>query len=269
MNHFGFKQDYTPAVKNLIIINVILFVATYLFIFAFNVDLTRLLGLYYFKSDFFKPFQIVTHMFMHGGMFHIFFNMFMLWMFGRILEQVWGTKRFLIFYFVTGLGAAALHILVNYFSLMPMEQAATAFSNTPTPDLFTAFLRQYYPSHNWGEFITSWQRFPDKISYINEAVSRVELVVDSRYNIPTVGASGAVYGVLLGFAMLFPNTPLFIWFIPIPVKAKWVVTGAILIELWQGINMPGSNIAHFAHLGGMLFGFLLIKYWNTNRTNYY
>lgn len=270
MNHFGFQQDAAPAVKNLIIINVIFFAATYLFQSVFKIELTRILGLYYFKSEFFQPYQLVSHMFMHGSLFHIFFNMFMLWMFGRVLEQVWGTKRFLLYYFITGLGAAALHILINHLTFMPMVNAAEAFSNTPTPDLFNAFLRQYYPSHNWGEFLTNWKRFPDNMNYINEAVSRIELIVSSRYNIPTVGASGAVYGILLGFAMFFPNTPLFIWFIPVPIKAKWVVIGAIVIELWQGVNMPGSNIAHFAHLGGMLFGYLLIKFWNTtNRSNYY
>jgi len=261
-------SNIPTVVKNLLIINVLFFVGT-IGLDRFGVNLTQILGLHFFKSYFFEPYQFVTHMFMHGGIAHIFLNMFMLWMFGRILEQVWGGKKFLIYYFITGLGAAILHTFVNYLQFLPMEQAAEAFKNTPSPDLFLSFLKEYYPRHDWYGFIDAWKDMPNSAIYPSKAIERVDGIINAYYNIPTVGASGAVYGVLLAFGMLFPNTPLFIWFIPIPVKAKYVIIGLTLLELSQGLSRPGSNIAHFAHLGGMLFGFLLIRYWNKQEPNHY
>lgn len=262
--------------KNLIIINALVYFATYL-LQTRGIDLTRVLGLYYPASEYFRPFQFVTHMFMHGGIGHLFFNMFALYMFGRVLESVWGPKRFLIFYFVTGLGAAALHSFVNYLEIAPMAKAVTAFSNTPTPELFSTFINKYqsviqsmgFSKASVMEFAAQWHDHPASLSHENEAISFMSKLVNARMNIPTVGASGAVFGVLLGFGMLFPNTQLMLLFPPIPIKAKYFVIGYGALELILGLSMPGSNVAHFAHLGGMIFGFMLIKYWNSNRTNFY
>jgi membrane associated rhomboid family serine protease len=214
---------------------------------------------------------------MHGSLPHLFFNMFALWMFGRVLESVWGPRRFLVFYFVTGLGAAALHTFVNYLEINPIAHAVTAFSNTPSPELFSAFVNKYQASiKDMGfnlpgiiDFASSWLDNPKSTSFEPEAVAFMQQFVDVKMNIPTVGASGAVYGVLLGFGMLFPNTQLMLLFPPIPIKAKWMVLGYGVLELVLGFSMRGSNIAHFAHLGGMIFGFFLIKYWNKNTKSFY
>ena len=277
MNNFRSPyQQIPPVTKNLIIINAIMFVATFLFQTR-GINLTQILGLYYPGSEYFQPFQFVSHMFMHGGLFHIFFNMFALYMFGRVLESVWGPKRFLIFYFITGLGAASLHTLVNYIEIAPMVKTITAFSNTPSPELFSSFINKYqntiehmgYSRPSVMEFAARWHDLPSSAAYQTEAINFLEKLKETRMNIPTVGASGAVFGVLLGFGMLFPNTQLMLLFPPIPIKAKYFVIGYGLIELFSGLTNSGSNIAHFAHLGGMIFGFILIKFWNKNSNTFY
>jgi len=238
-------QNIPPVVKNLILINVILLLAS----FAFNnmgINLNRILGLYYFQSSQFKPYQLVTHMFMHGGLAHLFFNMFALYMFGRVLEQVWGSKRFFVYYFFTGIGAALLHTFVNYLEARSIMASLTPEQIAMVKSEGTAiFLR--------GQ------------NYTHEAMGALNLLL----NIPTVGASGAVFGVLLAFGMYFPNTVLMLIFPPIPIKAKYFVMIYGGIELWLGLSQANSNIAHFAHLGGMLFGFILIKIWTKNRKTFY
>lgn len=234
-----------PVVKNLIIINVLMLLATYIMSMQ-GIELSRILGLHYIASPKFEPYQIVSHMFMHGGFTHLLFNMFALWMFGRILESVWGPRRFFIYYFATGLGAAVLHTFVNWIeyqsvvSQMSPEQIDLVMQN--------------------GASI--WMQGKN---YTDPLMGKLNLLL----NVPTVGASGAVFGVLLGFGMLFPNTQLMLLFPPIPIKAKYFVIGYGLIELYLGLSRPGSNVAHFAHLGGMLFGYLLIRYWNKNTRNFY
>jgi len=213
---------------------------------GFGIDLDQILGLHFFKSPEFKPYQIITHMFMHGGLMHIFFNMFALWMFGRILETVWGPKRFFIFYFVSGLGAVFLHELVNYIHFVSLRNSLSA-------ENFNYVIQHGREIYMQGKGFTF-----SKMQALNEIM-----------NVPTIGASGAVFGVLLAFGMLFPNTQLMLLFPPIPIKAKWFVIFYGALELWLGLTQPGSNIAHFAHLGGMLFGFILIKIWNKKRTNFY
>lgn len=259
------------VVKNLLIINILMLFADFVLSSSFNIQLTRILGLYYFESEYFRPYQFITHMFMHGGLAHLFFNMFALWMFGRVLESVWGSQRFLIYYFVTGLGAAVLHTFVNWIEISSMVNAANAFTNTPSPELFSAFINNHISSPNRQvyDFIITWGDDPGNQAYITQAVTMVENSLRFKMNIPTVGASGAVFGVLLAFGMLFPNTKLMLLFPPIPIKAKYFVIAYGCIELYLGLTRPGSNIAHFAHLGGMLFGFLLIKYWQKNTRNFY
>lgn len=238
-------QAIPPVVKNLIIINVLMLLVTSILEFR-GIDLARILGLHYIQSPEFRPYQLVTHMFMHGGWMHLIFNMFALWMFGRVLETVWGPKRFFIYYFVTGLGAAALHSFVNYMEFHYM-------ASKMAPEVVKMVMSQ------GPEIFAQGQNFSDP------AAGKLNLLL----NIPTVGASGAVFGILLGFGMLFPNTELMLLFPPIPIKAKYFVIGYGAIELLSGITNPGDNVAHFAHLGGMLFGFFMIKYWNKGTRNFY
>lgn len=245
MNYRPTSNTLPPVVKNLLIINVLMLFITFVLQMR-GIDLTSILGLHYFQSSEFRPYQLVTHMFMHGGLAHLFFNMFALWMFGRVLESVWGPKRFFIYYFVTGLGAAALHTFVNFLEFQHIA------SNMPM-ETVKMVLGQGTEIFNQGQNFTD----PD--------AARLNLIL----NVPTVGASGAVFGLLLGFGMLFPNTQLMLLFPPIPIKAKYFVMGYGAIELFSGITDSGSNIAHFAHLGGMLFGFIMIKYWNRNTTHFY
>ncbi|MCJ7449910.1 MAG: rhomboid family intramembrane serine protease [Bacteroidales bacterium] len=231
-----------PVVKNLIIVNVIMLIAYYAVNALFDIDLIRVLGLYFPKSELFKPFQIVTHLFMHGGFWHLFLNMFALYMFGQVLESVWGPKRFLIYYFVCGLGAAFTHETVIYFQY---HKLITMLS----PEQLSEVFEKGY-------------------QYVLEgspAMSSLQSILLT----PTVGASGAVFGILLAFGVLFPNTQLMIIFPPIPIKAKYFVLIYGAIELYLAFSQPGSKIAHAAHLGGMLFGYLLIRYWQkTTKTLY-
>lgn len=259
-----------PVVKNLIIINVLLLLATYMLQNA-GIDLVAHLGMHYPASEKFRLHQIITHMFMHGGLTHLFFNMFALFMFGRVLESVWGSQRFLLYYFVTGLGAIALHTFVNFLEFNSIQNTIEAFRNTPSPEILDQFVRRNLPqaSVQVRDFIHSWYNDPSNSSYAAEGIKLMERIKQLKVDIPTVGASGAVFGVLLAFGMLFPNTQLMLLFPPIPIRAKYFVIGYGLIELYLGFSKPGSNIAHFAHLGGMLFGYLLIKYWNKRTTHFY
>jgi len=235
-----------PVVKNLILINVIMLLAMYTAGGVFGIDLNAMLGLYFPKSDLFRPYQIITHMFMHGGIAHLFFNMFALFMFGRVLESVWGPRRFFIYYFVSGLGAALTHEAV-----MAIQYSNLAGS-VSSEQLQMVLERG-------SDILRSGRNFTDTdMGQLNRLL-----------NTPTVGASGAVFGILLAFGMLFPNTQLMLLFPPIPIKAKWFVIGYGALELYLAISQPGSNIAHAAHLGGMIFGFILIKIWKKTTNTLY
>ena len=214
MNYGYYRPSMPFVVKNLIIINAIVFVVT---MFAQDF-MYRTFSLFYFTSPFFNPFQLITYMFMHGGFWHIFFNMFSLYMFGSILENVWGSKKFFLYYMVCGIGAGLVNELVMYLQIV--------LSDTP--------------------------------GLVEAAINRV----------PTVGASGAIYGLLLAYGMMFPNNVLQFIFPPIALKAKWMVLIFGAIELLSGISGRGGNIAHFAHLGGMLFGIILILYWKKKNRLY-
>ena len=221
-----------PVVKTLLIINVALFIISYIF-----PVLQSNLAIYSFKSDLFKPYQLITHMFMHGSFWHLFFNMFALYMFGKILEEVWGQQRFFIYYFVTGLGAALLHLLVINIE----TNALIAHMNSEQVQLVL---------NQGAEILMSGKNYSDA------SMGKLNLLI----NTPTVGASGAIYGLLLAFGMLFPNTIIYVYF-AIPMKAKYFVMLYGAFELYEGWRNSGDNVAHFAHLGGMLFGYFLIVYW--------
>lgn len=268
MNRLGGRLGSTPPlVLNLLIINVLLFFVTSL-LERSGINLTRSLALYYPSSELFRPYQIITHMFMHGSLTHLFFNMFALWMFGKVLESVWGSGRFFIYFFVTGIGAAIMHTAVIWLQVGNISSDAQALINTMSPEGFAMFIKENLPraQAELGGFISQWMDNPNNPQFISAAESYINQVINAKLNVPTVGASGAVFGVLLAFGMLFPNTRLVLIFPPIPIKAKWFVIGYGVIELISGIsNRPGDNVAHFAHLGGMIFGFFLIKYWNKTR----
>lgn len=246
MNNIGPLRflSLPPIIKNLIIINALFFLATIAFE-RMNIDLVRILGLHYPSSDNFKPLQFVTYMFMHGNLGHIFFNMFAVWMFGNALENLWGPKRFLIYYFATGLGAGLIHLLVTYIRIQSVQNGLSEM--------------EIQTVYNEGAVILSQGQ-----NYMNGAMANLNRLI----NTPTVGASGAVFGMLLAFGMTFPNAMIYVYF-AIPVRAKYFVMIYGAIELFSGVaNKAGDNVAHFAHLGGMLFGYFLIRYWNKNRTTF-
>lgn len=270
INRFG---SSAPVVKNLLFINTLMLLATYVVESSFGKDLVYTLGLFYPESSNFKVHQIITHMFMHASLTHLFFNMFALWMFGRALENAWGSKRFLTYYLLTGIGAAVLHTTVNYIEFSPVRNFVEAFAESPTPAMMTEFAQKFIGNpelqNNLLNYAANWTANIHNPDLSDKAVNMVYMVYDRIISIPTVGASGAVYGVLLGFGMLFPNTILMLIFPPIPIKAKYMVMIFAGIELYLGLEQRGSSIAHFAHLGGMLFGYLIIRYWNRRRSNFY
>lgn len=212
-------NNLPTVTKNLLIINVLCFLGMFV-ARKYGVDIENLFGLHFFLASDFNVGQLITYMFMHANFGHIFFNMFAVWMFGRVLEQVWGPKRFLTYYLICGIGAGLIQELVQYI------EYAMIWSN--------------YTSVDTGLGIIPMDDFLNQLT--------------------TVGASGAIYGILLAFGMLFPNSQMFVFPIPVPIKAKYFVIGYVILELVLGVS-GNDNVAHFAHLGGMLFGFVLIMYW--------
>lgn len=237
-----------PVVKNLLILNVIMFIISMLGQ-AQGFPMIQLLGGYVFNSPFFEPYQLVTHFFMHAGVFHIFFNMFALVIFGSVLEQVWGPKRFFIFYVVTALGAFVLHQLVGYIEVKSIEKELIGMG---------------YSLYELKDIVVDNTQ--------KGMISTHPLLRDYQVGmgVPVVGASGAVYGVFVAFAYLFPNTKLMLLFPPIPVKAKWLVLFLVGVSLYQTFqSQPGDNIAHLAHLGGALVGFILVLFWQKTTDKFY
>ena len=222
-NRNSILASLPPVVKNLLIINILMYAITALT----GNWMYENFALFYFKSPFFKPYQLVTHMFMHGGFTHIFFNMYTLFIFGGVLERVWGSQKFLFYYFVTGIGAALLHLGVMYLQL-----------------------RGYLADAQAGDLM---------------ATANIRALLTT----PTVGASGAIYGLLLAYGMLFPNNIMQLIFPPVALKAKWFVLIFGALELLLGLSGRGGNVAHFAYLGGMIFGWFLILYWKKNNRMYY
>ncbi len=214
-------RNIPVVTKNLLIINILVFIATYV-VRGMNIDLNDILGLHFFLASDFRIWQFFTYMFMHGGFTHILMNMFMLWMFGMVVENVWGPRKFLFYYIVCGVGAGLCQELAQY-----------------------------------GTYLVEGLANFDSVR-----VGTTVLPMDVYLNMMnTVGASGAIYGVLLAFGMLFPEERMFIIPIPVPIKAKWIIMGSIVVELFSAIGTSNDGVAHLAHLGGMLFGFILIRYW--------
>lgn len=265
----GRFQILPTVVKNLIIINALM--ALLQFVVAnFGINLADYLGLHYWRSPLYKPWQLITHMFMHGSALsvnvtitHLFFNMFALWMFGSVLENIWGSKKFLIFYLACGFGAALLHLGVLGYQYHLFQSAFVQYQQNPTLDQYLLFIQQNDIDHigAFKNLLTFWEKNPTCSNCSFESIALIQQYYGMMIDEATVGASGAVFGVLFAFGYLFPNTLLYIYFL-VPVKAKYVIGVYILIELWAGIrNSAGDNVAHFAHLGGMLVAFVLLRIW--------
>jgi membrane associated rhomboid family serine protease len=271
-------QVLPPVVKNLLIINGLFFLATITFDRTFNIDLTNLLGLHYVFATDFMPYQFVSYMFMHGGFAHILFNMFALWMFGNALENVWGPGRFLTYYLVTGIGAGIVYLIWIHFQLAPTLNQIDNFLSTHDIEALASFTSMHTFSINeysgpiWNEFRLFQQHIrtlsinPENAESMQGAIRFMADYKEYYLNQSVVvGASGAVFGILLAFGMMFPNTVIYLYF-AIPIKAKYFVMIYGAFELFEGVmNRPGNNVAHFAHLGGMLFGYILIRYWRKKR----
>jgi membrane associated rhomboid family serine protease len=267
------------AVKNILIINGLLFLAT-IVLGNQGIDLPRLLGLHYWGGSDFRFFQFITYQFMHGGFAHIFFNMFAVWMFGTAIEQVWGSRRFLTYYLLTGVGAALCHYGLFYFELRPLQELFATYQQAPTVEHLEALLHSPLLHTYWSgevessvrsfveEFNTQYSADPEKAMIYS--VGYVKELENLIMNAPlVVGASGSVFGLLLAYGLLFPNNIIYIYF-ALPIRAKYFMILYGAIELFSGIaNVPGDNVAHFAHLGGLITGFLLIQFWrHRNRRTY-
>lgn len=249
----GFNQ-LPDVVKNLLIINGLFFLASIVIGSSFGINLVNTLGAYAPDTPNFEPYQMVTHLFMHAGFIHILVNMFVLWMFGRIVENILGAQRFFIFYFVAGFGAALLHLGVSYIQLT---------------DLYSELMKAGLSMNEINQVARASTEAEAKRVIYNLAGNSD--IVESLWSVfintrPTVGASGAVYGVLMAFGVLLPNTTIYIYLL-FPVKAKYLVIGVGLFELFNQVMGSQGSIAHLAHLGGMLFGFLLLKAWGISRLN--
>ncbi|MFT2008457.1 rhomboid family intramembrane serine protease [Pontibacter sp. 13R65] len=251
--------NITPMVRNILIINVVVF------ILQDRVIPTGQFALYHFGSNNFQPVQLFTHMFMHGGWTHLFSNMFSLFIFGPLLERFWGPQRFLTFYLITGLGASLLYSGVRAYELNELHTDTVRYIEAPSPVGFNQYMNEHLGEGAGKGLAVAYARNEDNPSYIEKSKELVREVYNTMFNMPLVGASGAVFGILMAFGMLFPNMELFLIFFPMPIKAKYFVLLYGAFELYSGFNrVPGDNVAHFAHLGGMLFAYILIKLWQRN-----
>ena len=238
----------TEGIKHLLIVNVLFFLASNLYGDQFY----EWFSLWFPKNPHFEWWQVISHMFMHGGLMHIFFNMYALWAFGSPLERMWGTRKFLFFYFSAGLGAALIHSGVNYYHVHQGVEALVA-AGRPESEIYQLLAQGKY-DQNWAQIAS-----PQLVNHMLES-----------YFTPAVGASGAIYGILVAFGMSFPNSELFLIFLPVPIKAKYFIPALIALDLFSGVtgySIFGGGIAHFAHVGGALFGFLMMWYWRRNQFN--
>lgn len=263
----------TPVVKNLLIVNVIVFIASW-FIGGQNFNLNRIIGLYFPESDNFYPFQYFTYMFAHADFTHILFNMLALVFIGPLLENLWGPQKFLTFYILTGLGAALIYTGVQFYQYNNLEQKVENYIESPTPEGFDALVyqeaRMVYNDPALSSLIDQYYDNPNNQQYIERSKDYARQIYDLLINIaPMVGASGAIYGLLMALAVLFPNLQLMLLIPPIPIKAKYLALGLAGLSIYLGINrQQGDMVAHFAHLGGMIVAFILIKLWQNKGTRY-
>jgi membrane associated rhomboid family serine protease len=280
----GRFQILPVVIKNLLIINGLFFLAQLTLdgtgasgdLQVRTGNLADFFALHHIFSPLFKPWQLLTHMFMHGSLSHIFGNMFALWMFGSVLENLWGPKRFLAFYLLCGFGAALLHLGSLWYENVQLLNDLTRLRDNVSLSNYEIFYEHYlrnllsygepYPS----QLLSAWQNDPGNFQYKEQGLSLATQYTNLALAEPTMGASGAVFGCLAAFGYLFPNTYIYLYFF-VPIKAKWVILAYIGLELFLTVrNSAGDNIAHFAHLGGALVGFVLVFFWNkTNRKQFY
>lgn len=260
--------NITPTVRILLLVNVGVFFLTS----SLGAATVDRFALHSVLSDQFSPIQIITHLFMHAGFGHLFSNMLGLIIFGPLLEQFWGPRRFFTFYLLTGLGAAALYLGVNYYETAALVDGFNVYRANPTNGEFLGFINQHAPSiyDPLEPFIQKFDEAPTNPAYIEQGVRYIAGYVGEQVNTPMVGASGAIFGIIMAFGLLFPNTELFMLFIPFPIKAKYLVGAYAIWEVYSGIYRAQSdNVAHFAHIGGMLFAYIIIKYWESQRKTFY
>ncbi len=240
-------RDIPQVTKNLLILNILMFALTFFFQTQ-NIDLNSMLGAHYVNSPLFKPYQIISYFFMHGDVFHILFNMFALVMFGGFLEKLWGPKRFFILYISAAIGAFALYNAIGVFEIIQLRKEIAAMG---TPSLETI----------------------DNLMLSGQVYVNPPAALQKYYEMcftPMVGASGAIFGIMAAFAILFPNTELMLLFPPIPIKAKFLIGGYFVYELYRSFyQVAGDNVAHLAHVGGAIVGAILVLIWRRNRTNFY
>lgn len=268
------------VVKNLLIINGLLFLAKITLI-GFGIDLDDLLGLHYFQASKFEPYQLLTYLFMHGNFSHLFFNMFAVWMFGSALENRWGAKRFLTYYLITGLGAAFIHYTIVHFEMQQVLQMVELYVKNPSLEGLHALFengnfkfsfqatQDVETFRKFEQFKLDWaqlEQHPSNSEALAGTAQFFIYYIEYYKNLPlVVGASGSLFGLLMAYGMTFPDRHLYMMFIPFPIKAKYFVIGYGLIELISGIaNNPNDNVAHFAHLGGMFFGYITLSFWKRN-----
>jgi membrane associated rhomboid family serine protease len=279
----GSFQILPVVIKNLLIINGLVYLAQLIIdgLMASG-DLAPKVGyiantfaLHHIFSPLFKPWQLFTHLFLHGSLMHLFGNMFALWMFGSVLENLWGPQRFFIFYMLCGLGAALMHMGFLWHESAGLLADLEAFKAQPTFEHYAEFFKKYqlFAYADGGDALRvgqGWQLNPADTQYIDQAIVAVTNFTNFELSEPTLGASGAVFGCLAAFAYLFPNTHIYLYFL-VPVKAKWLILAYLAFELAMAVqNSAGDNIARWAHLGGALIGFLLVFFWNkTNRRRFY
>lgn len=253
----------TGGVKLLLAINIGAFLITYLF----NSDrIIDQFALHYFQSDLFVWYQFITSLFLHGGLWHIAINMFVLWMFGSPLESIWGTKKFILFYFICGLGASLLFLGISGWELNTLDDEVNAYLDSPSYEFFVEFSNEHMESlppqyaEQINEFKNNWQEYPNSSQYTEESRDLVQEYLQRRVDTPLLGASGAIYGLLLAFGLIFPNVPVYIFFV-LPMKSKYLVILLFLVELYMSYTGAGVGIANLAHLGGMITGFILLQIW--------
>lgn len=253
----------STGVKLLLAINIVAFLITYLF----NTDrIIDQFALHYFQSDLFVWYQFITSLFLHGGLWHIAINMFVLWMFGSPLESIWGTKKFLFFYFVCGLGASLLFLGISGWELNSLDDEVATYLNAPAYDKFVSFSEEQMESlppqfaERVNQLKTAWEENTGSSQYAEQSREIVRDYLNRRIDTPLLGASGAIYGLLLAFGLIFPNIPIYIYFV-LPMKAKYLVVLLFVVELYMSYTGAGVGIANLAHLGGMITGFILLQLW--------
>ena len=262
----------TPVVKNLLIVNVVVFLLGYLVYSQTGIYINNYLALYYFESDNFQPWQIVTYMFLHADFRHIFGNMIGLLVFGPWLEQAWGPKRFFQYYIITGVGAGILFMGVDFFEKSAVLSDAKTVIEEPSPEQFDLLISQHFSGYygSLSDFIDAYYERPENPQYERQAVSYVKELYTSTLNRPMVGASGAIFGILMAAGLLFPYRKIMLLIPPIPLRARILVIVYGAYTVYAAFQRsPDDSIAHVAHLGGMLVGFILLKIWDEDRNRYH